>query len=241
MSDSINPPLSYEASATTTHRHVATCLPPEVTSCLKNSRFLHLATCDGMTPHIALMSYTYLASTPFDPYPTIIMTMNPSSRKTIHLMANPRVSLLVHDWVSHRPPTRANPGGSRDGSPPPAATRSSLASLLLNLNTSALSSISTTITGEARFLDADSEEETWCKERHLENNTFEEEMSVFGQAQQQQSGQRRPSILIDDDVRVVTVRVREGRLADWKGGVRDWLLVQEGEESSESTINGVIP
>ncbi|KAL2831190.1 hypothetical protein BDW59DRAFT_158135 [Aspergillus cavernicola] len=239
MSESLNPPLSYEASATTTHRHVATTLPPEVASCLKNSRFLHLATCDGMTPHIALMSYTFLASTPFGPYPTIIMTMNPSSRKTTHLMANPRVSLLVHDWVSHRPPTRANPGGSRDGSPPPAATRSSLASLLLNLNTSALSSISTTITGEARFLDPASEEETWCKDRHLENNTFEEEMSAFGQTQQ--PGQRRASLLIDDDVRVVTVRVREGRLADWKGGVKDWLVVQEGEESStEPAVNGVI-
>ncbi|KAI9370730.1 putative pyridoxamine phosphate oxidase [Aspergillus egyptiacus] len=235
MSEPLNPPLSYEASATTTHRHVATTLPPEVASCLKNSRFLHLATCDGMTPHIALMSYTYLPSTPFDPYPTIIMTMNPSSRKTTHLLANPRVSLLVHDWVSHRPPTRAHPGGSRDGSPPPAATRSSLASLLLNLNTSALSSISTTITGEARFLDPGSEEETWCKERHLENNTFEEEMSVVGQAQQQ-PGQRRPSLSIDDDVRVVTVRVREGRLADWKGGVRDWIVVQEGEEPATATM-----
>ncbi|KAL4973732.1 hypothetical protein BDW66DRAFT_161797 [Aspergillus desertorum] len=240
MTDSLNPPLSYEASATTTHRYVATTLPPEVSSCLKNSRFLHLATCDGLTPHISLMSYTYLPSTPFDPYPTIIMTTNPSSRKTNHLQTNPRVSLLVHDWVSHRPPTRAsNPGTTRDGSPPPAATRSSLASLLLNLNTSALSSISTTITGEARFLEPNSEEETWCKERHLENNTFEEEMSTFGQVPQ--PGQRRPSLSIDEDVRVVTVRVREGRLADWKGGVRDWLVVQEGEEGpDEVTANGVV-
>ncbi|KKK16496.1 hypothetical protein P175DRAFT_0500784 [Aspergillus ochraceoroseus IBT 24754] len=239
MADSLNPPLSYEASATATHRHVATTLPPEVISSLKNSRFLHLATCDGLTPHISLMSYTYLASTPFDPYPTIIMTTNPSSRKTTHLTINPRVSLLVHDWVSHRPPTRApNPGGARDGSPPPAATRSSLASLLLNLNTSALSSISTTITGTARFLEPGSEEETWCKERHLENNTFEEEMSVFGE--QQQPGQRRPSISIDGDVRVVVVRVQEGRIADWKGGVRDWVVVQEGDESSgEPLVNGV--
>ncbi|KAL4783042.1 hypothetical protein BJX76DRAFT_348909 [Aspergillus varians] len=226
MADSLNPPLSYEASATTTHRHVATTLPPEVSSCLKNSRFV--STCDGLTPHISLMSYTYLPSTPFDRYPTIIMTTNSSSRKTTHLQTNPRVSLLVHDWVSHRPPTRApNPGATRDGSPPPAATRSSLASLLLNLNTSALSSISTTITGEARFLERGSEEETWCKEKHLENNTFEEEMSSFGQVPQ--PGQRRPSLSIDDDVRVVIVRVREGRLADWKGGVRDWLVVQEAQ------------
>jgi hypothetical protein len=104
-----------------------------------------------------------------------------------------------------------------------------------------MSSISTTITAEARFLEPGSEEETWCKERHLENNTFEEELSTFGQAQQQQAGQRRPSLSIDEDVRVVTVRVREGRIADWKGGVRDWIVVQEGEEpSSQPAINGVV-
>ena len=184
------------------------------------------------------MSYTYLPSTPYDPYPTIIMTTNPSSRKTNHLLTNPRVSLLVHDWVSHRPPTRApNPDG-REGSPPPAATRSSLASLLLNLNTSALSSISTTITGTARFLESGSDEEAWCKKQHLENNTFEEEIGTFGQ-QQQEPGQRRASVSIDSDVRVVVVRVREGRIADWKGGVKDWQLVLEGEESQEPLVNGV--
>ncbi|GFN17340.1 pyridoxamine 5'-phosphate oxidase family protein [Aspergillus tubingensis] len=241
MADSMNPPLSYEASATTTHPHVGTTLPTEVISCLKNSRFLHLATCDGLTPHISLMSYTYLPSTPYDPYPTIIMTTNPSSRKTNHLLTNPRVSLLVHDWVSHRPPTRApNPDG-REGSPPPAATRSSLASLLLNLNTSALSSISTTIAGTARFLEPGSEEEAWCKKQHLENNTFEEELGTFGQQLQQQPGQRRPSISIDSDVRVVTVQVREGRIADWKGGVRDWQLVSEGEGTQGTMVNGIAP
>lgn len=40
MVDGTNPPLSYEASATTTHPHIATTLPPEVVSCLKNSRFV---------------------------------------------------------------------------------------------------------------------------------------------------------------------------------------------------------
>ncbi|KAJ6133331.1 hypothetical protein N7471_008546 [Penicillium samsonianum] len=239
MAESLNPPLSYEASATTTHPHVATSLPSEVISCLKNSRFLHLATCDDKTPHISLMSYTYLPSTPFDPHPTIIMTTNPASRKTNHLLSNPRVSLLVHDWVSHRPPTRAPTQGERDGSPPPAATRSSLASLLLNLNTSALSSISTTITGEARFLESGSEEEAWCKDRHLENNTFEEEeINIFGQQQQQQDpSARRPSVSIDTDVRVVTVRVTEGRIADWKGGVRDWVLLP-AEQQGSGLVNG---
>ena len=180
------------------------------------------------------MSYTYLPSTPFNPQPTIIMTTNPDSRKTNHLLSNPRVSLLVHDWVSHRPPTRSG-GNDRDGSPPPAATRSSLASLLLNINTSALSSISATITDTARFLEPGSEEEAWCKERHRENNTFEEEIGLFGQRQQQQeSGERRSSCSIADNVRVVTVGVREGRIADWKGSVRDWVVVPEHQQQAQA-------
>ncbi|CRG82911.1 hypothetical protein PISL3812_00258 [Talaromyces islandicus] len=236
MADGTNPPLSYEASATTTHPYVGSTLPPEVITCLKNSRYLHLATSDGLTPHVSLMSYTYLPSTPFDEYPSIIMTTNPSSRKTINLQSNPRVSLLVHDWVSHRPPTRAP--NARDGSPPPAATRSSLASLLLNLNTSALSSISTTITGSARFLESGSEEERWCKNQHLENNTF-----VAAPGEEIPFAQRRGSgvaetPMIDDDSRVVVVQVREGRIADWKGGVRDWQLVRSGE-NAHGGVNGV--
>lgn len=89
----------------------------------------------------------------------------------------------------------------------------------------------------ARFLEPGSEEESWCKEQHLENNTFEEEeINLFGQ-QQRDLGQRRPSMSIDTDVRVVTVRVREGRIADWKGGVRDWVLLPREEQ--ENLVNGV--
>ncbi|EEP75669.1 conserved hypothetical protein [Uncinocarpus reesii 1704] len=229
-----NPPLSYEPSATTTHPHYSTALPPELTHSLlfsANSPSGSSTSQHAITspPHISLMSYTYLPSTPFSPHPTIIMTTNPSSKKTLNLLSNPRVSLLVHDWVSHRPPTRTrNP--AREGSPPPEATQSSLATLLLNINTSAMSSISTTIIGTARFLEAGSEEEKWCREQHLENNTFAAEpaeLGVFGQ-RARDTGVEVP--VVDDEVRVVTVQVKEGRIADWKGGVRDWAVVSDEEE-----------
>lgn len=105
-----------------------------------------------------------------------------------------------------------------------------------------MSSISTTIIGEARVLDVGSEEEKWCRERHLESNTFiadEGGIGVFsssGQARQGGTGEqeRRPSIM-DDDVNVVVVAVKEGRIADLKGGVRDWAVVTEGQ------VNGVAP
>jgi hypothetical protein len=72
----------------------------------------------------------------------------------------------------------------------------------------------------------------------LENNTFEEEeINLFGQ-QQRDPNARRPSVSIDTDVRVVTVRVTEGRIADWKGGVRDWVLLpSEGQDAG--LVNGV--
>ncbi|KAI5285231.1 hypothetical protein KEM52_002532 [Ascosphaera acerosa] len=186
------------------------------------------------------MSYTYLPASPFRSHPIIIMTTNPSSRKALNLQSNPRVSLLVHDWVSHRPPTapRDSPaanGGGSEGSPalPPAATRSSLASLLMSLNTSALSSISTTITGTAAFCDVGSEEEKWCKEKHLENNTFADEgverIAPYGTTGADAAGapSNEAKLSVGDDVRVVVVEVTEGRIADWKGGIKDWKLAQE--------------
>ncbi|MCJ1356086.1 MAG: hypothetical protein MMC33_006080 [Icmadophila ericetorum] len=234
MAELMNRPLNWQASATATNPQVSSALPHE----------LHLATCSDLFPHVSLMNYTYLPSTPFTPYPTIIMTTNPSSKKTLNLLSNPRVSLLVHDWVSHRPPTRG-PDPGREGSPPPQATRSSLASLLLNINTSALSSISATINGEARILEQGSEEEKWCKERHLENNTFgdqaREDQGFFGAASTNGMGDGGTSCFIEgEDVRVVSVRVKEARIADWKGGVKDWAITneEEGERGREKITNG---
>ena len=174
------------------------------------------------------------------------MTTNAQSLKTRNLLSNPHVSLLVHDWVSHRPPTAArNSNAGREGSPPASATRSSLASLLLNINTSALSSISTTITGEAHFIEQGSEEEKWCKEAHLANNTFgdqaREEAGFFGglppNADTLEGGSS--SCYIEgDDVRVVVVRVKGGRIADWKGGVKDWLIVDDDGDGEGGAQNG---
>ncbi|RMD40895.1 hypothetical protein DV735_g4246, partial [Chaetothyriales sp. CBS 134920] len=227
MADAANPPLNYEASATTTHPQSSSSLPPEVAQCLRNARFLHLATISSKqagqpTPQVSLMNYTFLPDYR-DQGPVIIMTTNARSLKTENLVNNPNVSILVHDWVSHRPPTASAVSGQRSGSPP-AAAQSSLAALLLNLNTSALSSISTTIAGTARFVEAGSEEEKWCKEAHLANNTFgDHETSIFHPASAVPEGNS-AGYIAGADVRVVVVPVREGRIADWKGGVKDWVL-----------------
>ncbi|EFQ92887.1 hypothetical protein PTT_09965 [Pyrenophora teres f. teres 0-1] len=99
------------------------------------------------------------------------MTTPSSSRKTQNLESNSLVSLLVHDWVSHRPPTLNQPG--RSPSPSRPVPRSgSLAELLLGMNTASLSRISTTINGIAELVPSGTEEETWYKAQHVANNTF---------------------------------------------------------------------
>jgi len=211
----------------------------------ENARFLHLATCTAMFPHVSLMNYTYLASTPYSDTPVIIMTSNPSSRKMQNLISNPNVSLLVHDWVSHRPPTTGRRMSTAGGSPPPEASRSSLATLLANLNTSAISSISATINGEARLVERGTEEESFLREKHLENNTFGD---GDGESGMEQAWGRRSSsngdggrgcFIEGEEVRVVVVKIKDGRVADWKGAVRDWVL--SGEETEAQRLpNGVV-
>lgn len=207
-------------------------------------RQLHLATCSNNVPHVSLMHYTYLPNTPYCPTPTIIMTTPPWSRKTHNLESNSLVSLLVHDWVSHRPPTLHQP--RRPPSPSrPMPRAGSLAELLLGMNTASLSSISTTINGVAQLVSAGSDEEKWYKAQHLANNTFGPGGDhVYASSPVDRglwaggglhSAQSEDHVLLEsdggtkcyvqgDDVRVILVKIRDGRTADWKGQVRAWSL-----------------
>ena len=192
------------------------------------------------------MNYTYLPSHPFasenlSPGPVIIMTSNPASKKTLNLVANPNVSLLVHDWVSSRPPNMAD----RERSPVGArAGRSSLANMLMNMNSAAVSSISATINGEARVLESGTEEETWCKQQHLANNTFEGQTAgseqLFGTSptNSRTGDGGRGSYIEDEEVKVVVVRIKDGRISDWKGGVKDWVIAEPGQ--GQGLVNGVV-
>lgn len=55
------------------------------------------------------MNYTYIAESPYASSPVIIMTTNRSSKKTNNLVANPNVSLLVHDCASPPSPMPSSP------------------------------------------------------------------------------------------------------------------------------------
>jgi len=193
------------------------------------------------------MNYTYLPSHPFAsstlrPGPVIIMTTNPASKKTLNLVQNPNVSLLAHDWVSSRPP---NMNTDRERSPVGArAGRSSLANMLMNMNSAAVSSISATINGEAQVLESGTEEEKWCKQQHLANNTFEGQSAgseqLFGTSptNSRTGDGGRGSYIEDEEVKVVVVRIKDGRISDWKGGVKDWVIAEPGQ--GQGLVNGVV-
>ncbi|KAK4229973.1 pyridoxamine 5'-phosphate oxidase [Podospora fimiseda] len=224
-------PLTHEPSLLPSHLTTTPSLPQQVISCLESARFLHLSTCSlSNIPHVSLMSYTYLPSSPFISTPLIIMTTNPSSKKFQNLSVNPNVSLLVHDWVSHRPANTSSQARRLSDSTQQQQHQSSLAALLFNLNTSAVSSISATINGHARLVERGTEEEKYYSDIHLANNTFEESAE----------GANLPSS--NNDVRVIVVEIKDVRIADWKGNVRDWVITkpQEGGEATEdSRVNGV--
>jgi hypothetical protein len=191
------------------------------------------------------MKYTYLPSTPFSPAPTIIMTTPPSSQKTLNLQSNPKVSLLVHDWISHRPPTLSGSPNTAAAALPTATSehRSSLANLLLGLNSASLSRISVSLNGSAKFLEPGSDEEAWCKSKHRENNTFDEtggDVNPFGAGngvEQADAG----SYIEGEEVKVVLVKISDGRISDWKESVTDFVLEEGGGASGGrgGLVNGI--
>ena len=105
-----------------------------------------------------------------------------------------------------------------------------------------MANISATINGTATVLPLGSEEEKWCKLQHLENNTFEQDQrqqSILSSSPSTgvSDDTSRQSFLQDEDIRVVVVRIKDGRIADWKGGVKDWVLAPA--EGAERLVNGI--
>jgi hypothetical protein len=109
------------------------------------------------------------------------------------------------------------------------------------MNTASLSRISTTINGVAEIVPSGSEEESWYKAQHLANNTFETAnedsfssspvggglwggLGRDGEQETREGDGGRKCYVEGEEVRVVVVKIRDGRIADWKGQVRDWVV-----------------
>jgi len=165
-----------------------------------------------VTPHPVPASPASSATSPSSG-PVIILTVQPATKKTLNLLANPRVSLLVHDWVSHRASFSSTT--ESDDRPP----QSSLASLLSNLNSASLSSISATLFGYAHLIGSGSEEEKYYRKVHTENCVGAGESMCY---------------LEGADARIVVVTISWVRVADHKGVVKDWVAPGEERARGES-------
>lgn len=103
-----------------------------------------------------------------------------------------------------------------------------------------------TINGDARLVDRGTEEESYYREQHLDNNTFEGAedagRGIWDQRERQDGDGGRGMYIEGEEVRVVAVTIRDGRVSDWKGAVRDWSLVGGEDENNvhrETLVNGV--
>ncbi len=109
-----------------------------------------------------------------------------------------------------------------------------------------MSRISATINGDARIVDLGSEEEKWCKEMHLQNNTFGDQGSfeaqgMLGTSPGDAAGDGGRGCFIEgEEVRVVVVAIKDGRIADWQGGITDWQLFTSSQTRPEAgMVNGI--
>ena len=125
------------------------------------------------------------------------------------------------------------------------------------MNTASLSRISATINGVAELVPSGSEEEKWYKTQHVANNTFgpsEDDNSSslmqgglwggggFGNGAGRQEdtveGDGGTKCYVEgEEVKVVVVKIKDGRISDWKGQVRDWTL---GADDATAGINGTL-
>ncbi|GMM27750.1 pyridoxal 5'-phosphate synthase [Martiniozyma asiatica (nom. inval.)] len=77
--------------------------PSTIHALLKQSKFLHLATCSNDNPHVSLMNYTFIEPSDIQDkkfHHLILVSTPKETTKFRNLLKNPKVSLLVHDWIS---------------------------------------------------------------------------------------------------------------------------------------------
>lgn len=125
-------------------------LPDNVHSLLAKSKFLHLATCANNAPHVSLMNYTLISSGPYENQ--ILFSTPKNTKKYQNLIANPRVSILIHDWTT-------------------SVEDQSLRTMIENINKNEIGDVSITLDGHVTktFNEGDDDYEKF-KELHLEVN-----------------------------------------------------------------------
>lgn len=117
------------------------------------------------------MNYTYFRDPESD---YIIITTPRNTTKFENIIANPNVSLLVHDWISAKATTSQPEESRQDTASTSSGRRNSLYELLTNLNKTEISSVSVMISGKAEILDPSSEKFDFYKSLHSNNSLIDQ-------------------------------------------------------------------
>lgn len=168
---------------------MAASLPNSVTSLLKEKHFLHLATCWDNKPHVSLMNYTYISKNNSH---YIVLSTPKNTTKYANITKNPRVSVLVHDWIKSNP----EEGGRRN----------SLYELLTNINRAEMTnSVSVMLDGDAQVLNSECSDYEFWKSLHL-NSGFKDDIQAA-------------NYLTSDDNALILVTIEACKVTDAKNNV----------------------
>ncbi|ANB14947.1 pyridoxal 5'-phosphate synthase [Sugiyamaella lignohabitans] len=127
------------------------------------------------------MTYTYIGPGDGEPYESdgvVIIATPKDTQKFENISSNPKVSLLLHDWVTARSLGAAKQGSTTTTANSITTDRagdgqhlSGLAQFLQDLNQSELSSISATFSGHAVILEPGSDKEKFFRDKHMAAHT----------------------------------------------------------------------
>ncbi|ABN67102.1 predicted protein [Scheffersomyces stipitis CBS 6054] len=175
-------------------------LPESVTTLLKSTRFIHLATSYEDIPHVSLMNYTYYHKNESD---YIIISTPKGTTKYDNMVHNPNVSILIHDWISAKTNSEANDS-------PASNRRNSLYELLANFNKNEIGRVSVTISGRAEILTHDTEKDDYLfyKSLHLNNSKIDQVQAK--------------NYIEDDDNALILVQIHGCKVTDTDNNVVEY-------------------
>lgn len=146
-----------DSTAATPNTMSSSAFPDTVRQLLKNSSFLHLATCEDNIPHVSLMNYTFIeGSTDYSSDKDLILITTPTKTKKFqNLESNNKCSILIHDWITNN-----------------NANENNVLNFLQNINQTEIGDKSVTLHGHVikYILDPSSESYEYFKKIHLEKH-----------------------------------------------------------------------
>ncbi|AQZ18827.1 YLR456W and YPR172W [Zygosaccharomyces parabailii] len=153
--------------------------PPHLRELVKSSKYVHVATCSrDCVPTVSLMNYIYVPADKTyennkDENAYIVFATLTNTEKYRNICANPKVSLLFHDWITAKSLSVRKHSLSQSPTPDqpePSEHPSKLLNLLQELNQAELFQMSANLRGQATVIDPNNGESKYYKDLLLKVN-----------------------------------------------------------------------